>query len=270
MIGVRDTTLSLLLQLKNDVEESYNKSREVTIGGATAAVVGTGLLLSPFTFGASLSLTVAGGVLSAIGSIVMAGAEVGYYAVSKQKINAANEACEVDRKKMEKLNSLSRRFENLVRTVAKKYNTTAEVIVDMALMGGTILRGAYKSAKLVDGAVDAAKAAKKVLTLTGKFRGALTGLSTSVKTTFIIFDFVTIPMDIAVLVKAAYDVHQYNNNGVSNSVRAQEIQILIEQLKEHRKLLIKERDNMNKILEEHHKRCLDMMVKSKLEQQSID
>ena len=251
LLGVRDTTLKLLQQLKKDIEESYNKSRWAKIGGTVGTITGAGtsivgLVLLPFTFGTSLTLTIAGGILAATGGTTITGAEIGYYAVSKQKINAANEAYKVDKEMMNELNELGEKYQGLLQALAERHDMTTTKVLEIANVGRAIGFGMYRSYKLVDGVADAAKATKTaVVAVRAGTRTLWSGLSTTLRVVSVgavVLDAVFIPVDVAVLTKAAYDVHQYNSKGVSNSTRAQEIQEMIERLEEHRDKLIAEKD----------------------------
>ena len=76
--------------MKQEVEDSYDKSRKARIGGTVATTTRSTLVLIGFglsfvTLGASLGSTIAGSVLAAAGGITLAGAEVGYEAVSKEQ-----------------------------------------------------------------------------------------------------------------------------------------------------------------------------------------
>ena len=100
-LSSRKTTLANLRTMKQEVEESYDKSRKARIGStvatttrSTLAVIGFGL--SFVTLGASLGLSIAGCVLAAAGGITVAGAEIRYYAVWKNTLEQAQNSCDLD------------------------------------------------------------------------------------------------------------------------------------------------------------------------------
>ena len=69
-LAIREQTLSRLRELKQTLEANYNTMRKVTVAGSSLSVAGSvaailGLALSPATLGASLTLSVIGGVVAA-------------------------------------------------------------------------------------------------------------------------------------------------------------------------------------------------------------
>ncbi len=78
-----------LEQCKEDTKLSREKGKKAIIGGLVGNVIGgvlmvTGIGLSFVTFGASLGLTIAGSVLSGLGSVTSVGASVGHKVVANQ------------------------------------------------------------------------------------------------------------------------------------------------------------------------------------------
>ena len=77
-------------------------------------------------------------------------------------------------------------------------------------------------------------------------RTAWAGLSTATRALGIfgaVLDVVTIPMDVAVMVKSSYDIHMHKQ-GKSNSTRAKNVQEIIDELQAHFDKLIIMRDSM--------------------------
>ena len=206
-LSYRETTLANLRKMKKEVEDNYDKSRQVLVGGTAATTTGSvlsiiGFGLSFVTAGASLSLSVAGGILAATGGAAVAGAKLTYYIVSNNTLKNAQTACNVDREKMEKVEANRRKFSNHIESLAAKHNTSSghiyEIIRDVGLKVG---KGLYCGYKLFDGRP--------------------------------IADVVFIPIDLAVMMKSAYDVHNYKTGQGSNSAVANEIGKLISDLEEH-------------------------------------
>ena len=263
LLGVRDVTLKNLYSLVEEIEISYDKSRKARIGGTVATVSGSvlsivGFALTPVTFGASLGLGIAGGIIAAGGGTTIAGAEIGYYVVSKEKLKHANTACANDRKEMEELKNLGEEYAELVSSLAEKYDTTEDEMherlkktaTEVYTVGKMAGRGVYYSYKLLDGFADIGRTVEKAITTAARAgqagsRTAWAGLSTFGRVfgiVGVVFDTVFIPIDIAVMVKSAYDVHQYKK-GKSNSNRAEEVRNLISQLEAHRDKLLAKRDD---------------------------
>ena len=244
-LSYRETTLDNLRKMKKEVEDNYDKSRQVLVGGTAATTTGSvlsiiGFGLSFVTAGASLSLTVAGGILAATGGAAVAGAELVYYIVSNNTLKNAQTACNVDREKMEKVEANGRKFSNHIESLAAKHNTSSghiyEIIRDVGLKVG---KGLYCGYKLFDGVADAGRVAYRAVTVGKAALGARTTLSglKSVagiaRAAFVALDVVFIPIDLAVMMKSAYDVHKYKTGQGSNSAVANEIGKLISDLEEH-------------------------------------
>lgn len=251
-LAIRDITLENLRKLKHNTEESYDKSRKAriagtvgTITGATIGVVGFGL--SFVTFGASLGLTVAGGILAGAGGVTIGGAEIGNFAVSKTHLKNAQAACDTDREAMEKAKHLHDRLTSCIESLQTRHPKFSEeriraIVINMVKYGKSGVKGAYGAYQLIDAAWDvgrniytAAEIAKAGVQVSA--RTAWASLSTAgrvVSGVTVAFDLIFIPIDLAVLIKSAYDVHKYNGGkGTSNSAAAKKIGELIENLEQH-------------------------------------
>ena len=256
-LAVRDITLENLRKLKHNTEESYDKSRKARIGGTVATITGAtigiiGFGLSFVTFGASLGLTVAGGILAGAGGITIGGAEIGNFAVSKTHLKNAQAACDTDREAMEKAKHLHDRLASCIESLQTRHPRFSEerirtIVINMVKYGKSGVRGAYSAYQLIDAAWDAgrniytaaeiAKAGVQVGT-----RTVWAGLSTAgrvVSGVTVAFDLIFIPIDLAVLIKSAYDVHKYKRGRGSNSAVAKKIGEFIENLEQNRAQLKK-------------------------------
>ena len=202
------------------------------------AIAGFGL--SFFTFGASLGLLIPGAALAGAGGVTIAGAELGYLAVSETKLEDAKDACKADRQLMIEVKELGDTFFKQLDFLAEKHNSTWEKMIALihyswnSRSGVRALYGGYKSIDAIfeagKAAISAVKAAR-VAAVAG--RTAWSALSTTgrvIGAAGAIFDFVFIPVDLAVMVKSAYDVHKYKTEGESNSNVATEIGELIKTL----------------------------------------
>ena len=263
LLGVREVTLRNLHTLKKDIEESYDKSRKARIVGTIATVAGSilniaGLALIPVTFSASLVLNIAGGTIMAAGGTTIAGADIGYYAVSKGKLDDANSACFNDREQMKELKQLGENFEKLLGSLAEKYETTEKNVFESLKQTSRevynttkpVINGIYSPYKLVDGVFSAGRVIATTSTHAGQAMGPtmIAGLGVAARVmgvASVVFDVVLIPMNLAVMIKASYDVHMYYKNGTSNSNRATTVQGLISDLKTHQDGLICARDDLN-------------------------
>ena len=153
MLVTREDTLKILWKYKDEVEQSYDKSRKAKIAGHTAAVTGSAIAIVGFgltfvTFGASLALTAAGSALAVSGGLTTAGAEVGYYAVSQTTLKNAQSTCDTDRERMENVQKLGGQLTEQVKLLAERYPSFSEegvlFILKDAWNGGKLLgRGIY-------------------------------------------------------------------------------------------------------------------------------
>ena len=263
-LSSRKTTLANLRKMKQEVEESYDKSRKARIGGTTATITGSILTIIGFglgfvTLGASLGLSIAGGLLAAAGGVIIAGAEIGYYAVSRNTLKQAQNACDVDRDLMKKVENNGKKFTSCIESLAKKHNTSSDVvyeIIKFMWQGGVnvgikVTKGLYCGYKLFDGVADAGRVAYRAVKV-GKTaalgaRMTFTGLRSVTgiaRVSFVALDVVFIPIDLAVMMKSAYDVHKYRTGQGSNSAVANEIGKLISDLEEHEQ---KMKDNLKEL-----------------------
>lgn len=228
LLVIREATLKNLYRFKKEIETSYDKVR-ISNAYATSAIVSgavfssLGLALSPITFGASLGLLVAGGIIAAGGGMAISIAQIEYYIVSKEILDNANQACANDRELMGQLSEYSKRYIELLHTLAKKYHTT-EWEVKKRIME----KEKVTTFTLVDGKSDIAR-----LRIYGEIvsaRACWADLKTS-RPGIEIVEIVYIPDDLATWINS---VHKYSSNGKSNSKGTQEVQSLINKLEKHR------------------------------------
>ena len=243
-------TMQQLQELIKAVEKSYDKSRKARIAGTSATIVGSTLAIVGFglsfaTFGASLGLSAGGAALAAAGGVTISGAEIGYLAVARDKLKDTERACHKYNEEMHKIEISGRKFSDHLDSLASKYPTFSKENI-IRLLRHTwnstepILKTFYSGYKLVDGATDVGRSA---ITVTNSVKA---GVQAGARTVYlglgtvgrifsiggVVFDVVFIPIDIAVLVKSAHDVHKYKSGqGTSNSVAAANIKSVLEQLK---------------------------------------
>ena len=261
--NVKPDTVAKLTGLKEAVEKSYNHSRKARIAGTTATITGsviaiTGFGLSFVTLGASLGLTVAGAALAAAGGVTIGGAEVGYLAVSRKKLKDTEDACQRSNEAMKEIKTKGKAFFDLIATLSNKYPTfTEDNIFHLVRQAWDFteptVRTLYNGYKLIDGATDVGRSAVAVSNtvragVQAGARTAYVGLGTVGRVFSIgsvVLDVVFIPIDVAVLVKSAYDVHKYKDGrGRSNSTAASNIVSVIKQLEENEETLREARNHL--------------------------
>ena len=254
-----------LTDLKKAVEKSYDDSRKARIAGTTATVTGsviaiTGFGLSFVTLGASLVLTVAGAVLAAAGGATIGGAEIGYLVVSRKKLKETENACDESNKAMDDLKDSSEEFSKYLQLLSNKHPTFTEENIFHLLrqawnFSEPTFKTFYSGYKLIDGVTDIGRNA---LAVTNTVRTVRAGVQAGARTVYaglgtfgrvfsiggVVLDVVFIPIDIAVLVKSAYDVHKYSENGKSNSAAASNIDSIIKQLEENKENLEEVRNQL--------------------------
>ena len=100
---IRDQTIHLLQEHKDEVFELIRNTRITKIiGAATSLVVGgalavTGVALLPFTLGASIGLTVTGAAVGAAGSTTVLAASITSRVMSNKKLRMAQEHISLDK-----------------------------------------------------------------------------------------------------------------------------------------------------------------------------
>ena len=100
---IRDQTIHLLQEHRDEVFKLIRNTRITKIAGATTSlavggVLGvTGTILSPFTFGASIGLTVAGAAVGVAGSATVLAASITSRVMSNEKLRMAQEHISLDK-----------------------------------------------------------------------------------------------------------------------------------------------------------------------------
>ena len=105
------------------------------------AIVGFGL--SFVTFGASLGLTVAGGILAASGGVTMGGADIGDWVVSRSHMKVVERVIEQDRELSTEIRKSAEGLSTEVKKLSIKYPSLREEVILAAvsniIKGKTIL-----------------------------------------------------------------------------------------------------------------------------------
>ena len=249
LLTSRESSIKILQKLKAEVEDSYDKSRKARIGGTVGTVVGsamaiTGFGLSFVTFGTSLVFTVIGASLSAAGGLTLAGADIGYLVVSQLDLKNAQKVLDVDREMMEKAKKLNEKLVGLLDSLAERFPSIPKADIWQILhqcweYGKPAGKALWHGYKLIDGSTDIARTAVTIASTakTGARTTVWAGLSTAkhvANVVGVVLDVVFIPVDLAFMLKASYDVHKYKTTGKSNSAAAKKLGEFITQLEEHR------------------------------------
>ena len=259
--NVRPETIEKLNELIEAVEESYDKSRKARIAGTSATITGSvvaivGFGLSFVTFGASLGVAAVGSALVAAGGVTLGGAEVGYLAVARKKTKKAEKACRKDNEAMHNIEIKGRELSDHLDSLAEKHPTLSKEAIFNVVRhtwnsGKPSLRAFYDGYKLIDGASDIGRSIITVrntvkVGVQAGARGVYFGLGTAGRVfsiASVALDVVFIPIDIAVLVKSASDVHKYKK-GDSKSSAASKIRKMKKDLEDKTVELEKFRDKL--------------------------
>ena len=118
---IRSKTIDLLEQHKDEVLKIVRDVRIAKItGSATSLVVGgsltiAGLVLIPYTFGASVDLTVAGAAVGAVGSSTTFGASIASRVMSNNRVKKAREHINLDQQMSEHVNKSGNDYNEAVK-----------------------------------------------------------------------------------------------------------------------------------------------------------
>jgi uncharacterized protein YigA (DUF484 family) len=178
--------------------------------------------------------------------------------VSRKKLKETEKACQENNEKMEEMKKYGEKYAELIKSLSRRHPTFTEENIFHLLrqawnITGPTLRTFYNSYKLIDGVADVGRT---IITATNSVRA---GVQAGARTVYfglgvfgrafsigsVAFDVLFIPVDIAVLVKSAYDVHKYKNGyGKSNSAAAKNIRSILEKMEENEKKIIEFRDQL--------------------------
>lgn len=236
--SVSTTEVERLIQdLSEDqvlVEVSYDKSRKAIIAGSvlctvgsTLCIVGTGMGF--VTFGASVGLVIPGTLIAAAGGIIFASADLGYNRKAKDRLKHAKKKHEELSKKMgldvvKPKNSIS--IKELIKTVYRFFKGNDAINIGKIFLN--FVKGNFAVKDVVELVI---KVAKSALTV-GRPAWAVSNLISKIMSIGgAVFDIVFLPLNIAYMVKASYDVHKYKKTGISNSTIAEQIGEVIQQLR---------------------------------------
>lgn len=97
-----------LEKIANEIHKDSKNTRISRLAGCSASIVGsaliiTGAVAAPLTMGASLGLTIAGGVLAGSGTATAAGASLTNYFLRKTNVKRVEELVKQDEKRTEEL-----------------------------------------------------------------------------------------------------------------------------------------------------------------------
>ncbi len=227
----RDVIIDILKELKTQVEVSYNKSRKAKIAGSSTAITGTliaviGLGLSPVTLGASLGLTVTGGIIAGAGGITNGGAAIGYAVKSRKILNIANKACKEDQERLKKAVEVAKQLDSLLAEEKKGSLVKREAGFGVLKAGVGGVKIAFQGGRGLKAMIDLVRGVAPVAGRAAGIAGVALGV-------------VFLPIDIVEIARAAKDIHTYKKNGVCNCNTSKAIQKLIDDLQDNKTEILK-------------------------------
>lgn len=217
----------LLNNIAKELDETFKSINIAKVTGASTAIAGgilsaVGFGLSFFTFGASLALTVAGGVICGAGGLTVGGAEIANLVKSSKAMKGANknikkyndqmkivrDRCLEIGAKLERYGEIDKTFTSWVEFWAKL--TGAGINVGWSAIGRTIGVG-----------VNITNNATRVTTSTGVtlVKSLGTGVGRGIHIAGGVAGVLLMPLDIYTLVDSAIDLHKENPHEISKKIR---------------------------------------------------
>ena len=148
---VRRQTITFLEEQRDDILKIVRDVRIAKIAGsATSLVVGgaltiTGLILIPFTFGASIGLTLAGAGVGALGTATSFGAAIVSKVMTSSRLKEANEHIKLDQQLSSNVNNIAIKYNKALQSAQRKAEMNMSDIAQGTLgIGGRVGVGVAK------------------------------------------------------------------------------------------------------------------------------
>ena len=211
---IRRKTIDLLELHKDEVLKIVRDVRISKIAGsATSLVVGgsltiAGLILIPFTFGASVGLTVAGAVVGAAGTATTFGSSIVSRKMFNNRVKKAQEHINLDQQMSEHVNKRGSEYNEAL----KKAGIVIKSIQGAAAVGGRLSAGVAKGiAGSVEAGIEAGGTALRIggagVRVVAIAGGAVGGVVLAV----------TLPLDIYQIGKNSYELATSGERGESEN-----------------------------------------------------
>ena len=190
-------------------------SASLVLGGSLVVI---GIALAPFTFGASIGVSVAGGVVGGLASAGGIGAFIASKVLANKKLKAAQEHISLDQQLSLSINDVAKKHQE---TIQKRIKYFSEIAGETAA-GGTM--GVADAGRVGAGIAIAAEGAIEgsalALRAGGRIAGmVLAGVSLAV----------TVPIDIGFIALHSYQIHKANKDKTGKTDKNKIIQWLINQ-----------------------------------------
>ncbi|CAC5364656.1 unnamed protein product [Mytilus coruscus] len=228
------SVIETLEVLAEELDVHFTRISKAKIGGSAVGIVGSvvgivGIALTPFTFGASLGLTIAGGAVAGIGGATVGGSLIADNVLSKKtktkaeghlsdysnSIKTIKEKCLDMSRRLKNIKTLEDNFPDWVLFWTKfvrgqgsnsnefKWEQTQELLnsnLDSLVSAGTFVVG--------EGVGSGVRIAGAAFRITGSSLRVAGGLISALM----------IPLDIMTIVNSAIDLHKKNNHETSRLI----------------------------------------------------
>lgn len=232
-----DETDELMEELKDiadNLDWHFRNISKAKVGGATGAVAGgilaiTGFVLSFFTFGASLGLVIAGGVIGGTGGAVVSGSQITDAVLSKQRRSSSEIILQKYKSRVQLLMTECIEIGALLEdcgNVDEDFSLWVAFWATLVVRSGSgvkkiawdiIGRTVTSSMRIAAAADNAVSTGAAVTTTAFKAIGSTVGKAIHV--TGGVLGLLFLPIDIYTLVDSSIDVHKDNSHKISKKIR---------------------------------------------------
>ena len=209
-LPVRDSTID---EIQKTIENLRIHHRNVNISritGSTVSVVGsamaiTGFILAPFTFGASIGLSVSGVALAVAGGGTAAGASVADLVIQKSNVKYAQELLTCDYKQLNIISEIAGAIRNEIEDVRRKSPDGISATQFVAVFGEVftqgVVRTSYVGVRIAELAVSGIGAAVRGVAAAG-----------------IILNLIMIPLDLIEIVRSSISLAKGSRTKAMNTL----------------------------------------------------
>ena len=221
---IRYQTIEELTNSKDELISIVRHERIAKIATSSASIalggslVVAGIALAPFTFGASIGLSVAGGVVGGLASLGGISAFIASKVTENKRLKKAQEHISLDQQLSLQINNIAQEI------ISAEPSSTGEIAGEAAAGGAMGVADISRfGAGVAIGLESAFEGGAFALRTTGRFAGmALAGVSLAV----------TVPIDICFIAYHSYRIHQSSKDKTGKTDRNKAIKWLISQIEE--------------------------------------
>ena len=224
---IRCRTISVLSDNKEAVLSIVRHERIARIAASSASIVlgggmvVAGLALLPFTFGASIGLSVAGGVVGATASLGGIGAFIASKILSNKRLKSAQEHISLDQQLSTSINNIAVKYNEAMKKCAESAIDGGELVGNVAAGGAQSLASLGRVGMGIAIGIESAAEAGAIALRTGArtLGVVLAGASLAV----------TVPIDLGFIVYHSYHIHKSSKDKTGKADSNKVVQWLIKQ-----------------------------------------